>query len=56
MVLALKMADVVCARNFFRRKGTKPILQVTVYVGHNVILNGKGVFGTLQALSFKLEC
>jgi hypothetical protein len=27
---ALKMADVVCAQNFFRRKGTKPILQVTV--------------------------
>jgi hypothetical protein len=24
------MADVVCAQNFFRRKGTKPILQVTV--------------------------
>ena len=24
------MADVVCAQNFFRRKVTKPILQVTV--------------------------
>jgi hypothetical protein len=23
-MLALKMADVVCAQNFFRRKGTKP--------------------------------
>jgi hypothetical protein len=30
MVSAPKMADVVCAQNFFRRKGTKPILQVTV--------------------------
>jgi hypothetical protein len=29
-VLALKIADVVCAQNSFRRKGTKPILQVTV--------------------------
>jgi hypothetical protein len=31
-VLASKMADVVCAQIFFRRKGTKPILQVTVQV------------------------
>jgi hypothetical protein len=27
---APKIADVVCAQKFFRRKGTKPILQVTV--------------------------
>jgi hypothetical protein len=27
---APKMDEVVCAHNFFRRKGTKPILQVTV--------------------------
>ena len=27
---APKMDDVVCAHNFFRRKGTKPILQATV--------------------------
>jgi hypothetical protein len=27
---ALKMDAVVCAHFFFRRKGTKPILQVTV--------------------------
>jgi hypothetical protein len=25
------MADLVCAQNVFRRKGTRPILQVTVY-------------------------
>jgi hypothetical protein len=25
-----KMDNVVCAHNFFKRKGTKPILQVTV--------------------------
>ena len=30
MVLAPKMADVVCAQNFSKRKGTKPILQVTI--------------------------
>jgi hypothetical protein len=30
MVLAPKMAEVVCAQNFFRRNRTKPILQVTV--------------------------
>ncbi len=29
-VLAPKMDEVVCAHNFFRRKGTKPILQATV--------------------------
>jgi hypothetical protein len=29
-VSAPKMTDVVCAQNFFRRKGTKSILQVTV--------------------------
>jgi hypothetical protein len=29
-VSAPKLADVVCAQIFFRRKGTKPILQVTV--------------------------
>ena len=28
--VSAKKADVVCAQNFFRRKGTKPILQVTV--------------------------
>ena len=27
---APKMVDVVCAQKLFRRKGTKPILQVTV--------------------------
>jgi hypothetical protein len=27
---APKIDEVVCAHNFFRRKGTKPILQVTV--------------------------
>jgi hypothetical protein len=32
-VSAPKVADVVCAQNFFRRKGTKPILQVTVAFG-----------------------
>jgi hypothetical protein len=30
-VSAPKMAEVVRAQNFFRRKGTKPISQVTVY-------------------------
>ena len=29
------MADVVCAQKFFRRKGTKPILQVTVPLEYN---------------------
>jgi hypothetical protein len=29
-VSAPKMADVVCAHNFFKQKRTKPILQVTV--------------------------
>jgi hypothetical protein len=29
-VPAPKMDEVVCAHNFFRRKGTKPILQATV--------------------------
>jgi hypothetical protein len=30
-VPAPKMDEVVCAHNFLRRKGTKPILQATVY-------------------------
>ena len=30
-VPALKIDDMVCAHNLFRRKGTKPILQVTVH-------------------------
>jgi hypothetical protein len=37
MVLALKIAYLVYAPNFYRRKGTKPILQVTIPVGEGKI-------------------
>jgi len=33
-VLAPKVANVVCARNLFKRRGAKPILQVTIQLEH----------------------
>jgi hypothetical protein len=36
-VSAPKAANVVCAHNFFKRKGAKPILQVTVHGSSFVI-------------------
>ena len=51
------MDEVVCAHNFFKRKGAKPILQATVYV-QNYGIRAKGwhvsrltvtIVSTLQA-------
>jgi hypothetical protein len=51
-VSALKMDEVVCAHNFFKRKGAKPILQATVHCSQ---VSGKFDSGQRSMYRFQVE-